>query len=145
MSEKSTSDELVLKLLDKVEAKKKEIGQCERPQWLTNCSFTFPDTNKVVNIQTADIATLCFLAGYLEYRITLMTNGAKTLGIKAPMDFGGYLTMDWMADIATRANQIQIKTKKEELAELERRVNGLVSPEQRREMELNKLAKEIGV
>jgi hypothetical protein len=145
MSEKSTSDELVLKLLDKVEAKKKEIGQCERPQWLTNCTFTFPDTNKVVNIQTADIATLCFLMGYLEYRTSLIIDGAKTLKVKASTDFNGSSVTDWASDLATRANQIQIKTKKEELAELERRVNGLVSPEQRREMELNKLAKEIGV
>lgn len=145
MNEKSKSDELVLKLLNKVEAKKKEIGQCERPQWLTNCAFTFPDTNKVVNIQTADLATLCFLTGYLEYRTSLLLGGAKILKVQVSTDFNGYPATDWLTDLATRANQIQIKTKKEELAELEKRVNSLVSPEQRREMELTKLAKEIGV
>lgn len=145
MSDQSKSDELVLKLLATIEEKKKEIGKCERPHWLTNCSFTFPDTNKVVNIQTADIPTLCFLAGYLEYRTALIHDGAKALKVKTSTDFGGYPVVEWMSDLSTRANQIQIKTKKEELATLEARVNGLVSPEQRRTMELAQLVKEMGV
>lgn len=50
---------------------------------------------------------------------------------------------EWAADIKTRINQLALKKKRDELAKLEARVNALVSQEQRRELELKKLAEEL--
>jgi hypothetical protein len=47
------------------------------------------------------------------------------------------------SDIKTRIEQLQIKIKKDELAILEERVNKLVSPEQRRQIELEQLVEEL--
>jgi hypothetical protein len=49
-----------------------------------------------------------------------------------------------VSDLETRINGLRIKAKKDELSVLESRVNALVSPEQRRAIELEKLVKEIG-
>lgn len=48
------TDKIVLELLNKVEEKKKQIGNAERPAWVTNCSFKYDvNSNFAINLQTA--------------------------------------------------------------------------------------------
>ncbi len=140
-----TTDEIVLDLLNKVEQKKKEIGASERPNWITNCSFGINPSNAAerINIQVADTNTLITIYANLSLSHSSFEQAAKDLGVKAEFKWQGFTFGDWAADIKTRLNQLQIKTKKDDLAKLEARVNALVSPEQRREMELKKLAAEL--
>lgn len=55
-----------------------------------------------------------------------------------------YPIADWKDDLRTRADQLGIEQKKKDFETLDKRVNSLVSPEQRREMELIALQKELG-
>lgn len=148
MSEKNV-DQIVLELLQKVEDKKKQIGNAERPSWITNCSFGYnQESNSRINIQVVrDLEVLVDIHAFLtakrdSFQASLLT--LKLKEIEVPFKYMGFSYNHWVSDIETRISQLKIKAKKDELANLEARVNALVSPEQRRAIELDKLVKEIG-
>lgn len=142
-------DDIVLELLKKVEEKKKQIGNAERPSWITNCSFGYnSDTNARINIQVVtDIAQLVEMHSFLlskAYNFSLSLTHLKLDSKEVPFKHLGFTVDQWFSDIETRINGLRLKSKRDELAKLEERVNALVSPEQRRAIELEKLMKEIG-
>lgn len=143
---KNDTDKLVLELLAKVETKKQQIGNAERPSWQTHCSFKYnPENNMAINIQTVkDLSVLADIYAFLLNKKEYFDRANKCLGLDAKFDYLGFTFYQWERDIATRISSLQIQTKKNELAKLEERVNALVSPEQRRKIELSKLVKEIG-
>lgn len=143
---KTDADKLVLDLLNKVDAKRKQIGAAERPQWITTCAFRYDtNSNAIINIQTVkEISDLVEIFAFLENKKTSIENAAKQLGVTVPSKHLGFSIEEWQSDIKCRINGLQIKAKRDELASLEARVNALVSPEQRREIELQKLVAEIG-
>ena len=148
MSDKNT-DKLVLDLLQKVEEKKKQIGNAERPSWITNCTFGFsPDINTRINLQVVrEIEVLVEIHAFLTSKCADYTNSLSALGLtakEAPFKYLGFTYDQWVSDIQTRVSMLRIKAKRDELTALEARVNALVSPEQRRAIELEKLVKEIG-
>ena len=146
MSDKT--DTMVLELLKKVEEKKKQIGNAERPSWITTCSFGFdPNNNNHINIQVVrDLETLVEIHAFLSMKAAAYEASLKILALsskEAPFKYLGFTYDQWCDDIQTRINGLKIKAKKDELAALESRVNALVSPEQRRAIELEKLVKEL--
>ena len=149
MSDNKT-DQIVLTLLKKVEEKKQQIGSAERPSWETNCSFGYDPTNSNVriNIQVVrDLEDLVSIHSFLSCKEDYYGLSLAALGLtnkEAPFKWLGFTLEQWSNDIRTRINGLRIKTKKDELNVLEARVNALVSPEQRRAIELEKLVKEIG-
>jgi hypothetical protein len=56
----------------------------------------------------------------------------------------GYGFDAWKTDIRSRVNQLQVNAKKKELESLETRLDALVTVEQRRELELAAIQKELG-
>jgi hypothetical protein len=142
-------DAMVLELLKKVEEKKQQIGKAERPSWITNCSFGYDlNTNARTNIQVeTSLAALVNIHAFLAAKEEAFNASRKALGLtekEATFSWLNFTTDQWNSDIQTRINGLKIKAKKDELATLEARVNALVSPEQRRAIELEKLVKEIG-
>jgi hypothetical protein len=142
-------DQVVLELLKKVEEKKQQIGNAERPSWITNCSFGFdPNNNARINIQVVrELEQLVDIHAFLSTKYESYQASLKDLKLTekdAPFKHLGFTFDQWVADIETRINGLRIMAKKDELAKLEERVNALVSPEQRRAIELEKLVKEIG-
>jgi hypothetical protein len=67
---------------------------------------------------------------------------AKEFGISEyKFKWLGFSYEDWSSDFQTRINKININKKKEELQNLETRLNSLISPELRRELELKEIEK----
>lgn len=147
MAKKST-DEAVMALLQKVAEKKAEILKAtQKPQWKTNCTIGFdPETTAGrVNIMTVrDINKLLDIECFLLQRNDYQKKAAAQLGVEPNYEYMGYSIADWEADLKFRADQLGIEQKKRELDELDKRVNSLVSPDQRREMELEALQKVLG-
>ncbi len=144
---KQTNDDIVEQLLEKVEAKKKEIKKIERPIWKTSCVFgKDPDSPQTTNIQVVkNVDVLVDITAWvLSYELN-WGRACVSLEVSRECKIKGYTCEDWLDDLKTRVNQIQINTKKEELKKLEDRLNTLVSPEKRREIELAAIAKELGV
>jgi len=148
MPTKKSTDEAVLDLLVKVNEKRAEIKRKKvRPQWKTNCTLgRDPDSSQGrVNIQTVrDASKLIELYGFLLEREKLNSEAAKALDMEYDGRWCGYTISEWQYDLKTRANQLGVEKQEKEVAELDKRVNKLVSPDQRREMELEALQSMLG-
>jgi hypothetical protein len=55
----------------------------------------------------------------------------------------GYLISDWIDDFKKRIATIQLKEKKEKLKSLEVRLHAIISPEKKRQMELDAIMKDL--
>lgn len=149
MNNTNETDKIVLELLKKVEEKKQQIGNAERPSWITNCSFGYdPANNTRINIQIVrELEVLVDIHAFLTSKYKSFLNSLTLLKLsekEVPFKWLNFTYDQWVSDIETRINGLKIKVKKDELSKLEERVNALVSPEQRRAIELAKLVQEIG-
>lgn len=141
-------DEQVLALLVKVKKQQDVITQLEkRPTWITSCTIGFSDAvHDRVNIQVVkDPNKLVEIYAGLLAREGNWKQANLELGLLTEPVHQGYKIADWKTDLKTRAGQLSIETKKKELEKLNARVNALVSPEQRRAMELAALTAELGM
>ncbi len=143
----STIDKKIDDLFAILQAKKQEVEVAEKNvkrSWKTNCSFSVPLTNSSVNIQTANVQTVqSALASLIMYRSSLK-EANKILDLQDDKKYLAYSFDDWIDDFQKRVSAIGIKAKKEELEKLEERLNSIVSPEQKRLMELEAITKSLG-
>lgn len=141
----SETDKLVNALFEKLQEKKKLIEKLEKPQWKTNFSFGFdPQQSGRINLQTCDVSSLITINGFLTEQKKLWDASCEELGLtNKPFQWQGFDIEDWKSDIKTRIAKISIDTRKKELKELETKLNSLVSPEQRRLMELDLVMKAL--
>lgn len=141
-------DQAVLALLVKVEQKKKEIEKAKtRPVWKTSCTFgRDPSTTADrTNIQTVrDVRKLVEIYAFLKNQEVELSKAAKELGVDFDGTWQAYPISDWKDDLKTRVEQLSIEKKQKELEELDVKVNRLVSPDQRRVMELRALQAALG-
>jgi hypothetical protein len=139
-------DALVMELVEKVRQKQKEVvAASERPQWETSCTIgTNENISTNVNIQTVtDVNKLVDLYALLLAKEEFYTIAAKELGVKATLKWQGYTFEAWKNDFKTRVRIVNLSAKKQELKSLEERLDKLVTPEQRRELELAAIKKEF--
>tara|TARA_R110000772_G_scaffold17946_3_gene49994 strand:+ start:143673 stop:144110 length:438 start_codon:yes stop_codon:yes gene_type:complete len=142
----NTNDKVVQELFKVVQKKKEEISSAERPNWVTNCAFRYDlSSSKSVNINTiGDVNVIVEAMAQLLQRQGSHAEAMKQLNVKAtPFTWFGYSVEDWKTDFKTRINKIQISSKKTELATLESRLNKLISPELRTQLELEDIAKQL--
>ncbi len=141
-----TIHEKVLGLLRQVKRKKEDILKAKKtPKWRTNCSIGLdPDSVKRENIQVIPkIDTVVALYVMLNQLEGHRATAASELDVPLNLDYMGYPISDWKNDLKSRAAMLTLKQKQQDLHALEDRVNKLVSPEQRREMELEALEQEL--
>ena len=141
----NNSDEIIDTLLSRVEEKRAEIKKIERPKWKTNCTFGAESSSNRTNLQT--VKDPAVLIGFYAQCLTLQNTWEKScesLGVMAKCILNGDSVENWMDDIKTRVEQIEINTKKAELASFEEKLNSLISPEKRRAIELQKLSAALG-
>lgn len=140
------TDQKTLDLIQEVARRKQEIAKAERPNWITNCSFSFEEgSSKTVNLHVCqDVRQMITIAAFLRESEISYNAAAQELGVDAPpFTWSGFSVSDWLSDIRTRINRIQIDSKKKKLAALEERLNKIISPELRAEMELEAIAAEL--
>lgn len=144
----TTADKLVLELFETVKQKQKEISATEKHTWLTSCTIGYnPDTvADRSNIQTVtDISKLVDIFAFLIGREELTDKANRELfGEPKKFVWMGYSISAWKQDIKARLAQINLAAKRKELAELESRLDKLITPEQRRELELAEISKLLG-
>lgn len=132
-------DSKIVELFGVVNQRKQKVEEFEasiKKSWLTNCSFKSPNqTVPPINIQTASEETIVDIVS----RLIVLEQAYSKLQ-RSPI-VSGFPISDWMEDCKKRLDVISIRQHKVELAELEKRLDAIVSPEQRREMELAELTK----
>jgi len=140
---KKTQDELVKELFTKVQARKEAIGKAEKPNWETNCSFGYSpgNANDRINIATVtDTRKLVEIYSFLLGKQEHFDKANAALGLNGKFTWQNFSIEEWKNDLQVRVDQLVLQTKKAELNELERKLDALISPELKREMELATIA-----
>lgn len=142
----TNKDKITLELIEEVAKKKKEISKLEKPSYKTNMSFSYPGGSPI-NLQVeSDINNLLNIAGFLLSIETYNGVAATNLEVsdRPVPSWNGFPIRDWAEDINTRISKCQIGAKKKKLEALENRLNAIISPELRAQMELEAIQKELG-
>lgn len=144
---KKATDSKTLALIQEVKKRKAEIASAEKPQYITNCNFSYTeDSAKIVNIHVeSDVGHLVRIAGFLIGQAKHYAEASGAMGIEDVPAFTwqGFSIKDWQNDIKTRLAKLQIANKRKKLEALESRLNTIISPELRAEMELEAIAIEL--
>lgn len=141
-------DKKIDELIKIAQEKKAAVLESEKiieKAWLTNCSAPFPfnKENLIINIQTATIPALIdFVTSLINYQ-TSRNKACEFLGTEKDNKYHGFLFEDWINDCKKRINIISIKEKKSQLNNLEERLNTLISPERKRQLELEEIEKQL--
>ena len=140
------NDEIVLALRAKVKTEKAEILKLGRPVWLTTCTIGFTESLiDRINIQTVtDPVKLTDYYARLLSKEALWKTATEQLGLDVPAVHQASPIADWKKDFQTRAAQLGIEKRKRDLETLEKRIDGLVTVEQRRELEIAAIQAELG-
>ena len=140
------ADTITLELIKEVQKRRQEIAEVSRPQWKTNCNFRFEGSDRSINLHVAtDITTLVSMATHVLQLQDYFDKAVKVLDIKEDMfcEFCGSPTEAWLADIKLRISMVGLKKKKASLKKMEDRLDAIISPELRREMELEAIKAEL--
>lgn len=146
MAKAKKTDDKTLDLIKEVKRQKDEIAKAERPNWITNCSFSYTEgSSNITNIHVeSNIKNLVCIASFLREKEASYKQTAELLGVDAPeFTWSGFSVKDWLNDIKTRINKVQITSKKKKLELLEARLNAIISPELRAELELKAIEDEL--
>lgn len=135
------TDNKILDLIKLSKEKKDAISKVEKSSWKTNCSFAYePESSARINIQTvSDVNVLVSIVAHLMYKHDFFDQACELLSVNQVFKWMGFSCDDWISDIKTRINKIQISKEKSELASIENRLGALISPELRAELELKEL------
>ena len=142
-----TADERVLALFALLQAKKAEIANAEKPVYVTGGQFRYSESigQTIDLISERQIQKLIsisdFIIGKAEHRV----KSNQRHGTDLPFTWLGYTEDEWQKDVATRISILQLVKRKTELAELEARVDKVMSPALREKLELIELEKALGI
>lgn len=135
-------DSQVSALFDVVAARKAEISKMQATisrGWITNCNYRID--REEINIQTANLAAVVRIMTDIVMRRSAKAEAVEALGLKGAAGIeedaiNGFAFESWIADLNKRVASLSIAEKNKALSNLEDRLNQIVSPEQRRAMEL---------
>jgi len=134
------TDKKIKELFDLVQEKKLAIEKAERPCWNTGGGFSYSanSAHDRVNIQTLnDSRKIVEMYAFLIDREEKLEKASKKLGVDYTFTWLGFTIDEWESDFQTRINQITIQEKRKELKEFEARLNIVISPELKAQMEID--------
>lgn len=143
-----SQDKKTLELIELIKKQKKEIAEVERPSWKTNLSFAMWAGCQPVNLQAEqNVGVLINVAAFIRRAYESYVEVISDLSVIDPPVYThqGYTMDEWMHDIDIRIKKLQIKSKKDRLEKLEARLNNLISPELKAQLELEEIQKELGI
>lgn len=135
-------DDRIQSMLATVAAQKAEVAAAEvltKRNWETHCSYQ-AGASAPVNIQTAPLAVVHQVMTDLVQKRNAGKEAADLLGIKMedPL-YSGFTFEQWAADLKKRVAYLTWEDKRRKLVAAEARLNQLLSPERRRDLELAEL------
>lgn len=143
----ATADDRVLALFALLQAKKAEVANAEKPVYVTGGQFRYSESvGQTIDIVSERqiqklISISDFIIGKAECRVKSNLRHSTDLAFT----WLGYTEDEWQKDVATRISILQLAKRKAELAELEARVDRVMSPALREKMELAELEKALGL
>ena len=92
----------------------------------------------------ADVEELVLILGFLIEKKQAFEKANSLLGTDLEFKWMSFTFEDWKNDVQTRINKVQISKKKKELEALETRLDKLISPDLKAQMELDEISKLLG-
>ena len=140
-------DQKISTLFNVVQLKREAVAKAEqecKQLWKTTCSITIGSDNQPKNIQSlkTESAVQNIVTQLLMHR-HFAKESADLLGLKFDNLYQNFSYEDWIDDCRKRLSILQITAEKKKLNELEERLNLVVSPEQRRAMEIEAITKSL--
>lgn len=139
------TDNKALELIAQIKAKKEGIAKAKKkPEYRTNCHFFY--NGDLINIQaTSDVVKLINIVGFLIQKKNSYLEAVKFLNLDNPPDFiwQNHSAEDWINDLEIKIKKIQVIAEEKKLESLEERLNRIVSPEKRAELELEAIENEL--
>jgi hypothetical protein len=148
MTKNTDIDAQIALIQDKVEKQKKVVLDIEKKSsktaWNTNCQLNLP--TRKFNLHTSNeqdlISGLADLLALKDYH----DKARKILKLEEKVEFkhDGYTLAEWTSDIEAKLAKHRIKKEKEKLENLEKRIGGILSEDQKRSNELKRIIEELG-
>lgn len=139
-------DEQIRGLFNKLNARKAKVNELKATiakGWITNGGFRLLGSTSTTNIQTAPIEVIVEVATQLELLSTATASAATKLGLEPNTKIQGATVANWYSDLNKRVATINLRDEEAEIARLEGRLNQVLSPEERRRIEVELLLKEV--
>lgn len=140
-------NEAIKALFNKLAAKKAEVANAEKPVYVTGGQFRYSESmGNTVDIMTVrDPRKLVEVLAFLKDREKSFNEAKEELGVKVDFTWLGASVVDWTRDLKTRIGVLNLTATRKELAELEDRLNKIVPPEMRAQMELEAIQAALGM
>lgn len=133
----NSNDDRILKLKEQVENKKKEIKKIKKFSPLTNCSMELDGVRYNINVlpkqQLLDVLM----------KLQILLTASKELEIV--YSFSGYTVNEWFIDVKSKYDYFNVKEEEGKLKAMESKLHQLLSTDKQTELELDKIAKEMGL
>lgn len=139
-------DTKIRELFTKLEARKASVAELRShvdKSWKTNCTFRLIGASATTNIQTAPREVVEEVATHLQILVTSRVDASRRLNTTFSENIQGYPVSAWFDDLRKRLAAIDIREQEQQLSQLETRLNQLLSPEERRRIEVELLAREL--
>jgi len=139
-------DDKIMKLFEVVKTQREEVARAEKEtkqSWKTKCVFEL--NAQRYNIQTAQVPDVVQIVKILLIEQEYLKDANRILNLEFDDKLCGFAFDEWLADCNKRVSVIQLKQKKDKLVDLENRLQAIVSPEQKRLMELASITESLGL
>lgn len=140
-------DKQIVDLMSIVTKKREEIKSLEKPNYKTNCCFSYSEEKpqETIVLHTAMLINVIKISAFLLDKKNNYDSACSVLQLEEYTEFKwlGYSIDEWMHDLKLRADKIQIGDKRKKLDVLEQRLNAIISPELKASLELQSIAKEL--
>ena len=137
-------DSQVRELIALVNSKEEEIKSVNNQIWETNCIFkTSSSTTNIRSITKLEILLPLYkelLADFKNHNLA-----CEDLGLDIEYSFNGYSISQWKNDFKNVIDKIEVSSKKKSLDQLKKKLDSLVSEEERKRIELENIKKELGI
>jgi hypothetical protein len=142
----TTIDDKIQGLFEKLNVRKTNVADLEAKiakSWITNGSYRLLNVGAPININTASVETILDVVADLTIQRKAREEASQILELEAPKKFNGYSYDNWIDDCKKRLAAINIREEKKQLDDLENRLNTVLSPEERRRIEVENLLKAL--
>lgn len=139
-------DQAVQGLFAKLDQRKKRVSSLKTltsKSWKTTGSFRLIGASTPANIQTASVEAVEQIAQHVCLMELASQTASQRLETTVAPAIQGYAPELWFEDLRKRLAMINIREEETQLAAVEARLNQVLSPEERRRIEVELLTQEL--
>ena len=139
------NDQMIKALFNQVKALKAQVASLDRPTFITGGQFRYSESvGASLDIPTIrDIRKLKEIYMFLLERSSHNEKANEFFGVTEPFTWLTFTPEEWSADLKTRANILQSAKLKAKLIDYEARLDKILTPALRAQMEIDSISAEL--